>query len=418
MARPSKPIDGAVSDVAKVETHASGFRIRFRLNGTNTERYRQTKKAAQDLRTELIQKANGTKAGLQVAPTNLPTFRLRQAETAFHLLDNAGLASPHEEGSARVLVQAVQKLIEAYAKVGKPITVAEAYELFLVKQGTRRLSPKTIKDYKRFVGPFVAAQNGNPLSNVTPADCQKFIFAQPSDVARFKCYGYLYAFLNFCKGDNNPNFDPNKDKPWIHANPINFEKPVYSPKDVHSYSLAEIKGILKLAKKRGSLGYIVFRLFSLARFDETNRFAALGGTQWKENPYIDLTHNQIHFNAQVYLKRSSGEERGRYIKIHPTFRKWIEYLAKQKIGFGYIRQDDEVSRKAAEGKFGRGTGFVNMLRHTAITMHVRAFKDPMTTAKMAGTSVSVIEKNYMNMNVSEADALGLYELTPNKMGLR
>ncbi len=59
-----------------------------------------------------------------------------------------------------------------------------------------------------------------------------------------------------------------------------------------------------------------------------------------------------------------------------------------------------------------------MLRHTAITMHIRAFKDPMRTAKLAGTSVSVIQKNYFNLNITESDALGFYALTPNKVGFR
>ncbi len=416
MARPPKPINGAVSDVNGIEPHPSGYRVRFRLNGTNTERYRKTKKEAASLRAELLAKANGTKAGLLVAPTNLPAARLRAAETAFHLLDNAGLSNAADQASAQVLIVAVQKLIDAAAKVGKPITVAEAFDLFLAKQATRNLSPKTIKDYKRLVRPFVEAQNGNPLSLVTPSECQRFIFGQPSAVAKFKTYGYLYAFLNFCTGENNPNIDPNKDKPWIQANPINFEKPGYTPKDVHSYGLEEIKAIFKEAKRRGSLGYIVFRLFTMARFDETERFSAIGGTDWKENPYVDLNHNRIHFNAHVYLKRSGGEERGRYIPILPIFRKWIDYLSAHDLGFEYVRWDDEVARRTVGDKF--GDGYANMLRHTAITMHIRAFKDPMLTAKIAGTSVAVIEKNYANLNIPEADAVGLYELTPNKMGFR
>jgi len=33
-------------------------------------------------------------------------------------------------------------------------------------------------------------------------------------------------------------------------------------------------------------------------------------------------------------------------------------------------------------------------------------------------ALSVIEKNYINLNVPEADALGFYALTPNKLGFR
>ena len=56
----------------------------------------------------------------------------------------------------------------------------------------------------------------------------------------------------------------------------------------------------------------------------------------------------------------------------------------------------------------------NLLRHTAITYHCIAFKNPLQTAYVAGNSVGIIQNHYLNMNVPESDALKLYELTPEK----
>ena len=54
----------------------------------------------------------------------------------------------------------------------------------------------------------------------------------------------------------------------------------------------------------------------------------------------------------------------------------------------------------------------NLLRHTAITYHCLAFKNPLQTAFIAGNSAEIISNHYLNMNISEGEALKFYELTP------
>jgi hypothetical protein len=176
-----------------------------------------------------------------------------------------------------------------------------------------------------------------------------------STLDQFKSYAYLAAFLSFCAGKNNPEIDPAKCKPWIPKSPINFPKPAYRMKDIESFNLNEISELLSYSIKNENkgLGYIVFRLFSLCRYDELERFIALGGCEWENNPFIDLPNNRITFNSQVYLKRSAGQDRGRTITIHPTFRAWINWCIKNKISFCYERKgEEEARRNAVPLKFG------------------------------------------------------------------
>ena len=56
----------------------------------------------------------------------------------------------------------------------------------------------------------------------------------------------------------------------------------------------------------------------------------------------------------------------------------------------------------------------NILRHTAITYHTLKFRDPMRTAYVAGNSVEMIQRHYLNMNVPKDDIKRFFELTPTK----
>jgi hypothetical protein len=73
----------------------------------------------------------------------------------------------------------------------------------------------------------------------------------------------------------------------------------------------------------------------------------------------------------------------------------------------------KLERKIRQKVEGRETDR-NLLRHTAITYHCLAFRNPLQTAFIAGNSAGVIQNHYLNMNVPEADALKLYELTPER----
>jgi len=126
------------------------------------------------------------------------------------------------------------------------------------------------------------------------------------------------------------------------------------------------------------------------------------------HPLISLEANRITFSAQVYKKRSRGEHRGRfYNNLHPTFLAWLKKFHAEDASLHCGEWAERSVRRSVKDDR-------NLLRHSAITYHCLAFKNPLQTAYIAGNSVGIIQNHYLNMNVPEADALRLYDLTPAK----
>jgi hypothetical protein len=433
MGRKAKPIEGVISDVRDVEPHKGQFRIRYKLNGVPSEAYRAKKEDAKSLYSDLNTRSILKEGAKTRIITHLSIEQVRQAEFAFEILSKAGVLDRGSDDNADLIATAARKYAEAVKRQGPAITVAQAYEQFIQHARAENRAKKTIQDYDRYVlNGFIPAHGGKFVYLLTPQDCHTFVNGFETSLDRFKSYGYLKAFLSFCAGKNNPAIDPLNGKPWIPQNPINFKKPVLQMKDIHSYELSEVKKILSAAlaqegkpKKSNrakrdpyrSVGYLVFRLFSLCRFDEFQRFVTVGGgSSWTENKLIDLKNNRLNFNGQVFLKRGNGQERGRSVTIHPTFRAWIDYFVKNKTSFTYDRVSEEDARRdGCPEKF--GDDFNNLLRHTAVTMHVKAFRNSSDTAYAAGTSTAKIDSNYFNARISEKEAKEFYKLTPKSLGL-
>ena len=433
MGRKAKPIEGVISEVRDVEPHKGQFRIRYRLNGVHAEAYRAKKEEAETLHANLSTRAILKEGKKATVITDLSPEQVRQAELAFEILAEAKLLDRASDESADLIKIAAKKYAEAVKAQGPAITVSQAYDQFIAHATGDRRAKKTLQDYDRYIlKGFIPLHGAKDVYRLTPADCYAFITGFESNLDQFKSYGYLKAFLSFCAGKNNPAIDPTNGKPWIAKNPINFKKPVYGLKDIVSYDVTEIKSILLAAitqegeKKKSnrakgspyrSIGYLVFRLFTLCRYDEFQRFITVGGgSDWQQNTLIDLKNNRINFNGEVYLKKSNGQERGRTIQIHPTFRAWIDYFIKNGISFTYDRVSEEDARKTGcPAKFGED--YTNLLRHTSITMHVKAFKNASDTASMAGTSTAKIDSNYYNSKISDREAKEFYKLTPKTFSL-
>ena len=420
MGRKPKRIEGIITNVRAVERHKTQFRIRFTLNGVPTEAYRAKKTDAEGLQKELSTRAVLVDSQERTAVTWLSSEQLKQAELAFQILGNDGLLNLNEDLDANLISTAARKYAEAVKRQGPPITVSTAYEQFIAHQIAANRSKKTLADYERFIAKgFVSKHGQEKVYRLTSPVCHAYVMGHATQLDRFKSYGYLNAFLNFCTGKGNPAIDPSNGKPWLQRNPINFRKPVYELKSIESYTLSEVKLILFKAFETGSLGYIVFRLFTLCRYEELQRLVTHGGgSKWDGNTLVDLGTNQIEFPASVYRKRSNGQERGRTIRIEKTFRAWIDFCLKRGLGFTYNRLKDENARKAIPEKFGRMEGHNNLLRHTAITFHVKAHGNPADTAYMAGTSTDKIDSNYYNARLLKQDAKEFYRLTPSALGLK
>lgn len=415
MPRAKKTYNGAISDVADPTKHAAGYRVRFRHNGVWTASYRTTKKDAETLHKELSDRAAVAAVNLNMAPTWMNQEQVKNAEMAYRTLINGNLVNQSDPTSYQAIIKAAEKIVQAMDQREEPIAIRSAYELFKKKQATRGLAASTLRDYDRFLDPFIEkVKPTTDVRTISGQACKDYITSH-QDAARFKCHGYMVAFFKFCAGKNNPYILPG-DPAWIKASPVNFEKQGYTPKNIHSYTLAEIKTLLVAAKKSGALGYILFRLYSMVRYEELLRFQK-DGIRFDKHPAIDLKNLKIHLSGSVFRKRSKKAARGRHIPIDPCFRVWINYCIRHKLRFNYDRVPDQEARRAVKNKW--GTKFKNMLRHTAITMRVKRNDEDetaMVIAAAAGTSTAVIETNYLNLSISPKDAKRFYKLSPRSFG--
>lgn len=430
MGRKAKPITGIIEQVTKPEPHKGQWRIRYRCNGVPSASYRSSRAEAEELFRDLSVRVTLGSESKRTAITELTPEQMRQAEFAFQIFEDAGLFDRKTDEGAELVRIAAQAYVEAVRAKGPEVTIARAWEQFAAQGKAQGKDWKTLKDYRRLLRGFLESYGEQAVYKTTTKQTYDFVMGFDTSLDRFKSFGYLHAFFNFCTGKNNPQIDT-AGKAWIDRNPMNFKKPVLELGEIESFSLEEVRGMLvhaaryegrekaSIGRRRGdetvpryqALGYLVFRLFSMCRYEEFRRFSELGGADW-DNQFIDLKNNRIIFNNKVYLKRSNGEARGRTITINPTFREWIDYCKKKGYSFGFDRTSEQNARKAV-----KKTDQKNLLRHTAITMHLKCFKNASDTAYLAGTSTAKIDSNYYNQKISEKEAQEFYSLTPKSLGL-
>lgn len=350
-----------------------------------------------DYHALLATRRTASTLNISVQATTLSQERVKMAEYAYGIL---GEAQPKE------IVDAAQLLCQQKLKEQTPL-VTEATALFLAKQEKRQLSEFTMRDYRRIVKQLNEEFPTQRLSELTSADLTRFIEQSNHLVGKRSRYIYVKAFIQFCSGKHNSHCNGTA---WVSPLILQWQQPKSEAKDIAVYRYEQVIELLKAAKSRGVLPYFIFRLFSMMRTEEMKRFTRIHPTV-KDHPLISIAAKRISITNQIFKKRSDNNHRGRFLNdIHPTFLAWLEHFA---ITGESIECTDEMAQMI-KVSIGVPVETRNLLRHTAITYHCLAFKNPMQTAYIAGNSVGIVQNHYLNMNVPEGDALNLYDLTPQR----
>ena len=338
---------------------------------------------------------------VRVQATTLEGNWLRAAEFSAGMLEQAKVSDPHQ------MMTAVETHIRVKQEAERVPPTAEACDLFIAKQEKRNLSSCTIRDYKRLARDLKATFADRNLSTITSTEITAFIEQKKNPVSQRARFIYLKSFLCFCAGKRNPHCN---GTPWVKEGLIQWEPANTDLHEIKVYNYEEIISLLKVAQTKGVLPYFIFRLFGMLRSEEMLRFIEIH-PRVKDHPLISLEAQRVTFSPQVYKKRSRNEHRGRfYNNIHPTFAAWLKTFHDEDASLDITEDRERDVRTSIAGK----ESFRNLLRHSAITYHCLAFKNPLQTAYIAGNSVGIIQNHYLNMNVPEADALKLYELTPER----
>lgn len=409
MGRIAKEILGTVSNVSDVQEHKGQFRVRYYLNGVLSESTRAKKEDAEALRKSLVIRAEtaGTGPAQALQATSLSTARLRAAELAFTALEANGLVSGDTEVNR--IVDAVTLFISEAKKLDAGVSMTDAYAKFLERCTAKGISPKTMKDYRRFVAPFIEQHSTKNVGQITGLQCKDWVYSFPEGgPARFNCWGYLEAFFGFCGGKNNPHCDR---EPWIKLSPVrSFEKPPYTVGDIQSFNYDETVKVLKRAQEKRCLPYFIFRFFSMMRREEMARFLSHGDLV-QNNDLINTRDGSIRIPPDVAAQKGKAKNKGRVLNpVHPTFNAWLRYFSQNKLSLAVDQNDaDQVTnciRSKADAK--------NIVRHTACTMRLKSTGDIVTTAREAGNTPKMITDHYLALHVTKDEAHKFYELTPDK----
>jgi len=347
----------------------------------------------------LEQQRSALNLNLKVQATTLEGNWLKAAEYSAGMIQQAKIADPHE------MMNAVATHIKVINETKNIPTVETACDLFITKQLKRQLSHYTEKDYRRLVRELKNRFGTRLVSELTSTELTAFIEELEHPVSQRARYIYLKSFMSFCGGKLNPHCE---GVSWVKPGLMQWEPPKTDMHEIQVYSYDQIIQLLKRASEKKVLPYFIFRLFGMCRFDEMFRMIEIQD-KIKNHPLISIENERITFNAQVYKKRSRGEHRGRfYNKVHPTFLSWLKKFSDEDASLNISEWMERAIRRTIKQE-GNDR---NLLRHTAITYHCIAFRNPLQTAYIAGNSVGIIQNHYLNMNIPEEDALKLYQLTP------
>ena len=348
----------------------------------------------------LEQQKTALNLNLKVQATTLEGNWLKAAEYSAGMIRQAKIEDPHE------MMNAVASHIKVINDTRNVPTVEVACDLFIAKQFKRQLSHYTEKDYRRLVRELKDRFGKRLVAELTSTELTAFIEELEHPVSQRARYIYLKAFMSFCGGKLNPHCE---GVAWVKSGLLQWEAPKTDMHEIQVYSYEQIIQLLKRASEKKVLPYFIFRLYGMCRFDEMFRLIEIQA-KIKNHPLISLEHERITFNAEVYKKRSRGEHRGRfYNKVHPTFIAWLKKFSDEDASLNISEWMERAIRRTIK----QDGDDRNLLRHTAITYHCIAFRNPLQTAYIAGNSVSIIQNHYLNMNLPEEDALKLYQLTPD-----
>jgi hypothetical protein len=352
------------------------------------------------------------RTGKRIVPTELSDAQLRHAEMAFVSMRQRGWF--RDDGDAANLVDLVNFAMvkQGPAKSQAPLLV-DCIDTFLgVKEDRMKrglLRKATFRELKRILrsGSDSLANTfaDRRVTQVTAKEIETAIDARESETQRHKYRTVFNNFFEYASGKHNQT-------PWLDRNPVrNIAKIEVRQGEVSCYSYPEVIKLLKAATAEGQLAYFVFRLFTLARREETLRLIELGGSVVSENKFIG--DRIVRFTSEMVKTKKEQRRGGRRVPIDPTLRLWLDYFAKNKIPLWSTPKRDARVRDAIAEK--SGAGFANVLRHTSVTFHAKRYGNTDRTAQLAGHSILMLWDRYYSYDgITEADARKLYRLTPKE----
>lgn len=363
---------------------ATVFRVSGFVKGKRKRENYQTNEEA------VTVKQNWERENLNMEPlpaitTRLTSKQAAEAEAVFLRLD----------GSKLTLTEAVDFALKNYTPAEKIETATKAYENFLADKKKANKRTSTLRNIKSRVGRFIKSLpekiNANEIST---EQVTAFIFRPGSGTTnQGNDYRALSGFFNYCV-----------DKTHRKTSPLASVENIESdPKEPKAFSVDEAQALVNAAasyKQGRLLPYVVLGLFcgirpngelyriTWAHVNLQEKFVRIGAdaakTRGRSRRIVEISDNAIALLTPHALKRM------------PI------------VGRNWRRDFDAIKQIAGWGtpteKLPNLKPWVkDIMRHTAITFHLRLHQNEGKTAEWAGNSPDVIHKDYKALVPSKTD---------------
>lgn len=323
--------------------------------------------------------------------TVLTEAQLRDAEAA---TDRAG---------GRSLLDYVL-LAQKHTGAGEPVLCVDALKAWVEDMAQKKRFPRTIEKNKHRIKAFLKTAKPEHLSDITPAMCERWVFACGSGYTPLTNAAVLRAWLNFCQ---------RRPRAWLAASPLAVdmrdlahstrarEAPrILGPDECHRLLRAALAHG-KRAKRGRLAGFVILSTWCFMRSAEVLRTTASNLKLEAKTPVVTITPR----------KRGTVSYRTVTIpaNVLPLLRTWAAtWLAKEGATVPLGRAAWESVRAAAgmlklgPARNGRrphvkSTWQENILRHTGISYFYQACGDITETCRQAGNSDATAFRHYLDL---------------------
>ena len=364
-----------------------------RPDGTRVRENYPTKAEATGRKGELGIEAENIKAELpsRLKSTRLTDAQVRDAEAALTKLSMA-----NRPGVS--LIQAVQFYLDNYSDPVKRGTVREAFELFITERKSENLRPASIESLEDMNRELVRLYGDKQVAEILPDTIRPLIHKPTrSPTSRDTYRRGIHAFLAWAAENG-----------YCRSNPCaNIKRPQLERGEPVVLTVAECSALLDAAgtfKAGALLPYLALGLFAGLRPTELARL------EWSR---VDLEQGTVIIGSDVAKMRSR-----RVVALSPNLCAILRPLAlrrvpivapnwrkdfnavKEAAGFGTPTKEDPTLKPWTQ----------DIMRHTAISMHLAKHQHEGHTAAWAGNSPDVIQKHYKGL-VRPGDAEAFWSLT-------
>ncbi len=343
---------------------------------------------------------------------------LLDAQEALYVLKAAGVTAPLTKVATHFLATS-RRTVE--------LTLAEYAADYQARKKAKGKAKKTLKEIKVYLEPFVALFGHQKPSEITFKAIERYLATNTSRFHRDKVLRGLFDWL---AGKSKrlaalPDF-PLDRSPFIH-----IERPA-DAKSGHITILyiAEVKKLITAAIGTDQLAWVVWGLFTGSRPEAEAKHmwhvpkpkrATRVQQAAAERAKADAAWAQVDLDERrVIITSSKLGGKTRSMVLQPNLVEWLVYFKAHGL---YPRYSRCHQRPLWDAAFPGKADVQDILRHTAISnlVKLRGPSGPLYSvgdvAAQCGTSVKMIEKNYLAQISDPRQVAEFWSLKPASFGL-